>query len=166
MEVRKMYCGERSWVLRSHFVPGEPTALEFHEDSHVFAKGSGVVIWPAAAGLLEHLLQKGISGTLGMESHGKEDATDTSSLSLKGCRILELGCGCGLVAVCLARWGATVVAADFSTAALDLTEVNGVNLTDANDGDIEGSHMRIGWTSQMSMMKILIKEEGSHMTIE
>eukprot|EP00747_Dinoflagellata_sp_TGD_P081831 gnl/TRDRNA2_/TRDRNA2_161463_c0_seq1.p1 gnl/TRDRNA2_/TRDRNA2_161463_c0~~gnl/TRDRNA2_/TRDRNA2_161463_c0_seq1.p1 ORF type:complete len:209 (-),score=26.17 gnl/TRDRNA2_/TRDRNA2_161463_c0_seq1:32-658(-) len=58
------------------------------------------------------------SETLGMQ------ASQARCPKWRNWKVLELGCGCGLAAVYLGYWGATVVATDTSSVALELAEEN------------------------------------------
>lgn len=60
------------------------------------SKGTGAALWSAAIGLARFL----------------EGRFGTAPPPLAGCRVLELGCGTGLVSLCLACLGADVVATD------------------------------------------------------
>lgn len=138
------------WRLVDHHLP-EEAPLELWEGTRLFADGSGVHVWPAAACLVEYL-----------RWHGVPDGSPGSlKANCRGRRVMEMGCGCGLVAVCLARWGAEVVAVDYSDAALALTEANAAhNLTEEQRSRLLVE--RLDWNDAASCTRL--REESGPFT--
>lgn len=122
-----------SWVCRVHQIPGGPS-LQLWEGGRVFADGAGVHIWPAAELLVKYLSyawdDPDALPSKDASVRHKTDSETTSKYQWKGRKVLELGCGCGFVALSLAIHGADVVAVDSNEKALRLA---GANLADHLD---------------------------------
>jgi len=112
---------EASWALRQcQLLRGEPP-LELWEGRFVFADGAGVRVWPTCGALAEYLRETGLGSDGPLAPEGGDAAID----SWRGTCVLELGSGCGALAVLLARWGCgRVVATDASLKALELAGAN------------------------------------------
>jgi len=118
--------GPPHWVLRECQVAHEPP-LEMWEGKFVFLDGVGVHVWPAATCVANHLRSLRLAADSGPSFDERTDEGEVQcepAAGWQGRRVLELGCGCGLVSVLLARWGAEVVATDANRAALALAEAN------------------------------------------
>lgn len=110
---------QERWTLRDcPMVPGAP-ALELWEGRFVFADGAGVRVWPATGCLAAYLQD------LGPDSDRAGPSTSCAAANWQGRRVLELGCGCGALAIVLAGWGCeSVLATDASPKALELAAAN------------------------------------------
>merc|ERR1712008_260086 len=66
----------------------------------------------------------GWQGGPGTERSDAREPLEVSQSTWRGCRVLELGCGCGYLGIVLARWGAKVLATDGDSGALALADAN------------------------------------------
>lgn len=123
-------CDLSRYTLREYQLPGAGAQVRMLEGRFVFADGAGVCTWPAAHCMLSFLGPTGLRD----ESEAPTPPGPPSRISSKpwhGRRVIELGCGCGLVSLALAHWGATVVGIDSNRAALTLAAANAArNLED------------------------------------
>ena len=87
--------------LRTFPLEGEKELRIWEDQRGTLAGGNGATIWDSA-----------LAFATAVSSSGDDDNSVASTTDWRGLRVLELGSGCGLVALALACRGADVVATD------------------------------------------------------
>lgn len=132
-------------VLKQHKIPGFKESIKVWEGTRPFAQGSGVRTWPAAFFLLSYL-QEHVT-----------DSGKTSKQFWQKRRVLELGCGCGLVALALASQGAGVTAVDSSENVLELCAASRKDLPSKAAG--QTAFQLLDWRDAEACQK-LVEDQG------
>eukprot|EP00933_Yihiella_yeosuensis_P052848 TRINITY_DN50980_c0_g1_i1.p1 TRINITY_DN50980_c0_g1~~TRINITY_DN50980_c0_g1_i1.p1 ORF type:complete len:309 (+),score=58.56 TRINITY_DN50980_c0_g1_i1:80-1006(+) len=135
------------WMLREHVVPTQvgEAKLTIWEGKHVFLDGTGVRTWPAAKFLLSYLLRPQDFGC--------------QSRKFSKLRVLELGSGCGLVALSLGRLGAKITAVDDSPVALALASENRAKVEKDEGISLDVCFRRLDW-KDLEACERLVEESG------
>eukprot|EP01052_Picozoa_sp_SAG31_P027356 SAG31_NODE_2555_length_5496_cov_13.099314_5_plen_349_part_00 len=174
---RSAFHNPRLLPSRSFELPGQPpnlgpiTLIQRHQLPEMVSEwdagGSltGAAVWDAAIVLASYLPALGrtaggssTSSSAAGHSHADPDTTGDECLHLSGVRVLEVGCGAGLLAVAAARLGAQVTATDLDERVLQLCTENAV----ANAVGSRVATARLAWGDTVAVERLLSSTAKAH----